>query len=163
MPQSNWNSITYCQDKSATLIGITDEKYAATIRDKQKLIESREEEITFGALVESIRDVLRFLRKNSMTGKNNDKTALGLVQPGGFIGNCYNCGKCVHKSFECLPKGTQSSSGKTCEECGIMGHLPEDCWENPKNKGKRCKTWVSRKKRKTREATGSHLDNFSIS
>ena len=38
-----------------------------------------------------------------------------------------------------------------------MGHATEDCWENPKNEGKRYKSWISRKKRKAGEATGSVL------
>ena len=41
-----------------------------------------------------------------------------------------------------------------------MGHAAEDCWEDPKNKGKRTRNWVLRKKRKNREANGSHVEIF---
>ena len=97
-------------------------------------------------------------RKNPKAGENNNKTALGSVKPGDFAGNCYNCGKRGHKGFKCPFKGNQSSGGNTCELCGNMRHNTEDYWEDTKNEGNRCKNWVSRKKRKTREATGSHVE-----
>ena len=100
------------------------------------------------------------MTKNSEAGRNDGKTTLGLVQPGAFTGNCYNCGKRGHKSFEFLSKGTQSSDGKKCEECGIMGHATEDYWEDSKNEGKRPRNWVSREKKKNGEANGSHVKIF---
>ena len=131
-----------------------------TIYGNQKLIESQGEDITCRALVETICDVRQLLGKNSKAGRNTDKTALGLVQPDTFAGTCYNCGKRRHRSVKYPSKGTQSSSGKICKVCGILGHATEDYWENLKNEGKMCKKWVSTKKRKTGEASGSHLEIF---
>ena len=148
------------EDKIAALIGVAGEKYATTIHGEQKLIESRNEEVTFEALVEAMREVWRMSRSNSKAGKNNDETALGSVQTGDFPGNCYNCGNRGHKGFACPFKKNPSSGGKKCDLCGTMGHNTEDCWEDPKNEGRRCKNWVSRKKRKTGDANGSCVEIF---
>ena len=79
-----FNNLLSKEDKIATLIGVAGAKYAAKICGEQKLIKSRGDEITFRALVEAMCDVWQLLSKNSKAGKNNDKTALGLVQPGTF-------------------------------------------------------------------------------
>jgi hypothetical protein len=100
------------------------------------------------------------LTKNSKERRNDGETALGFLQPGPFIGNCFNCGMSGHRSFECPSNTTASSGGKKYEQedCGILGHATEDCWEDPKNEGKRPNNWVSRKKRKNGEANGSHVE-----
>ena len=148
------------EDKIATLISVAGLRYASTIRGKKKLFKSKDKEITFKALLEAIRDVWRLSTKRFSAGRNDGKAALGSVQPGVFAGNCYNCGKCGHKSFECLSKGTQSSGDKKYDECDIMGHAIEDCWEDPKNTGQRPRNWVLRKKRKNGEANGSQVEIF---
>ena len=45
------------EDKIATLNGVAGAKYAMAIRGEKKPVESREEEITFRALVEAMYDV----------------------------------------------------------------------------------------------------------
>ena len=158
-----FNNTLSDEDKMATLIGVAGSRYATTIRGEKKLFESKGEEITFKALLTAIRDVWRLSGKNSSAGRNEGEKALGSVQPGAFAGNCFKCGKPGHRSFECESNGTASSGGgKKCEheDCGLFGHSTEDCWEDPKNEGRRPKNWVSRKKRKNGEANGSHVEIF---
>ena len=157
-----FNNLLSDEDKMITLICVAGSRYATTICGEKKLFESKGEEITFKALLTAIRDVWRLSSKNSSTGRNDGKAALGSVQPGAFAGNCYNCSKPGLRSGDCPSKGTRSSGGKKCEheDCGIFGHATEDCWEDPKNAGKRPRNWVLRKKRKNGEAEGSHVEIF---
>ena len=85
-------NLTSKEDKMATLIGATGARYATSICGEKKMFESKEEEITFRALLEAIRDVWRLLTKNSSAGRNDDEKALGPVQPDAFARNCFKCG-----------------------------------------------------------------------
>ena len=98
------------EDKMTTLICVAGSRYATTICGEKKLFESKGEEITFKALLTAIRDVWQLSSKSA--GRNEGKTALGLVQLGAFTGNCYNCNKPGHASVDCLSKRTQFSGGK---------------------------------------------------
>ena len=145
-----FNNLLIKEEDIATLIGVACARYATTICGKQKRIENRREEITCRALVEAMCDVRRLGTKNSKAGMNDVKIALVAVQPGAFAGNCHNCGKRGHSSFECPSNRIPSSGGKKRKECDIIGHASRDCWEDPKNKGKSSRNWVSRKKKKER-------------
>ena len=100
------------EDKMATLISVAGSRYETTIRGEKKLFESKGEAITFKALLETIRGVWRLSNTNSSAGRNDGKTALGLMQPGASAGNCFTCGKHGHRSFECPSNGVASSGGK---------------------------------------------------
>ena len=52
-----FNNLLREENNIATLIGVAGAKYATTITGEQKPIKSREEEITFRALVEAMCDV----------------------------------------------------------------------------------------------------------
>ena len=83
---------------------------------EQTLIKSREEEITFRVLVEVIRDVWRLLTKSSNAGRNDGKTALGSVQPGAFVGNCYNSAASVDtRVFNARLKGLNQPAARNAK------------------------------------------------
>ena len=146
------------EDTLSTQIGVAGEKYAPAICGGQKLVKRNEGEVTLKVLVELMCKVWQITRKNIKAGRDNGKTTVGLVQPGDFVGNCYNCVKRGHKRFECPFKRKAIVRRQEYELCGNTGHNTGDCWGDPKIKQKRCKKWISRKKRKTSKATRLCVD-----
>src|SRR5687767_4196423 len=53
---------------------------------------------------------------------------------------CYKCGKKGHKAFQCKSKGGGKAKREkfkgNCTTCGKKGHKTENCFEDPKNRGK---------------------------
>jgi hypothetical protein len=77
------------------------------------------------------------------------ETQLVNAGQGNFTGKCYSCGKHAgHMSAQC-PEKNQSQG--ECEECGKVGHVKKDCWDNPENADK-IPEWL--KKKRAREAKG---------
>jgi len=148
------------EDKVAALVGAAGPKYANTIFNETRLIESREEEVTCEALVTVCRGIWR-LSEAGKTAETKEKE-LSLANPGSNANGkkCFLCGSTEHMKYQC-PKYKETKGVKcTYPGCTAYGHKKEDCWEDPKNAHKRCAGWVSRIKTSGGEAQGGLVEIF---
>ena len=111
-------------------------------------------------------EIAQIQRLSKTTGKNagaNDKEVQLAAADGEFKGVCGNCKKvCGYKRKTCPhPKangngrggggGGGASSNKTCNHCGMRGHLEADCWKKHPEKAPE---WFKKKA----EAAGSSVE-----
>jgi len=141
------------EDKITALVGAAGPKYANTIFNKTRLIESKDGEVTCEALVTVCRGSCWRLNEAGKTAEMKEKE-LSLANPGSFAksNKCFLCGSIEHMKHRC-PKYKEDKGVKCAYPgCTVYGHRKEDCWEDPKNAHKRCPGWVSRIKKPNGEA-----------
>ena len=128
--------------------------YSSVLITEQSIIESKGENLTPEKLIKAMRKQFRISNnKNKVQKDAKDKAALSNVHGGG---DKYNNKK--KKKWKRNNKKVRFQGH--CDECGMIGHKKEDCWELEKNASKRPQGWKSRKRRDKTAAVSAELEQI---
>eukprot|EP00957_Ditylum_brightwellii_P090737 6910518-Ditylum_brightwellii.AAC.1 len=107
-------------------------EYGTVLTVKQR---TKGSNLTMADLQEAMTQLFR--TTHGVEDETEDKNKMGMAMADIKY---YRCGKKGHKGYQCNKKacGKKGNGSKEkCSRCGKTGHLTDDCFDNPKNAGKR--------------------------
>eukprot|EP00957_Ditylum_brightwellii_P208978 15359734-Ditylum_brightwellii.AAC.1 len=133
--QNRYNTASYqipLDEMIATVLEKAPKEYGTVLTVEQRMKGSN---LTMVDLQETMTQLFRTTHR--VEDETEDKNEMGLTMADI---KCYRCGKKGHKGYQCNKKAREKKGNRSkekCSCCGKTGNSTDDCFDDPKNAGKR--------------------------